>query len=35
MRGLKAPLKEGERVVVFLRFERAGEREVSAWIQRP
>jgi len=32
---LKAPLKEGERFPVWLRFERAGEREVTVWVQRP
>ena len=32
---LKAPLKEGERFPVWLRFERAGEREVMVWVQQP
>ncbi len=32
---LKTPLKEGERFPVWLRFERAGEREVTVWVQRP
>lgn len=32
---LKAPLKEGDRFQVWLRFERAGEREVTVWVQRP
>lgn len=32
---LKAPLKEGERFKLWLRFERAGEREVAVWVQRP
>ena len=32
---LKAPLKEGERFAVVLRFERAGEKEVTAWVQQP
>jgi len=32
---LKAPLKEGERFPIWLRFERAGEREVMVWVQQP
>jgi copper(I)-binding protein len=32
---LKAPLKDGERFKLWLRFERAGEREVTVWVQRP
>ena len=32
---LKAPLKEGERFPIWLRFERAGEREVTVWVQVP
>jgi len=32
---LKAPLKEGERFSVWLRFRDAGEIEVTAWVQRP
>lgn len=34
LRGLKAPLKEGERVPLKLRFERAGEIEVVFHVQR-
>lgn len=33
--GLKQPLKEGDRFPVTLRFERAGEREVTVWVQQP
>jgi len=33
--GLKAPLKEGERFALRLRFEKAGEREVTVWVQQP
>lgn len=33
--GLKAPLAVGERFPIRLRFERAGEREVMAWVQQP
>lgn len=32
---LKAPLKDGERFPVTLTFERAGTREVVAWVQTP
>lgn len=32
---LKAPLKDGERFPLWLLFERAGEREVMVWVQRP
>lgn len=32
---LKAPLKEGDRFRLSLRFERGGEREVTVWVQRP
>lgn len=32
---LKAPLKEGARFPIVLRFERAGEREVMVWVQQP
>ncbi|MDD2547341.1 MAG: copper chaperone PCu(A)C, partial [Burkholderiaceae bacterium] len=32
---LKAPLKEGDRFPVVLRFRRNGEREVMAWVQVP
>lgn len=32
---LKAPLKDGERFPVTLTFERAGTREVIAWVQTP
>jgi periplasmic copper chaperone A len=35
LRGLKAPLKDGDRFSVWLRFERAGEREVMVWVQQP
>jgi len=33
--GLKAPLKDGDRFALTLRFERAGEREVTVWVQTP
>lgn len=33
--GLKAPLKDGERFTLRLRFEKAGEREVTVWVQQP
>ena len=33
--GLKAPLKNGERFPMTLRFEKAGEREVTVWVQQP
>jgi copper(I)-binding protein len=32
---LKAPLKEGDRFPVWLRFENAGEKEVTVWVQKP
>ena len=32
---LKAPLKEGDRFPVWLRFENSGEKEVAVWVQRP
>lgn len=32
---LKAPLRNGERFPLVLRFERAGEREVTVWVQQP
>jgi copper(I)-binding protein len=32
---LKAPLKEGDRFSVWLRFREAGEIEVTAWVQTP
>jgi len=32
---LKAPLKNGDRFPMTLRFERAGEREVMVWVQQP
>lgn len=35
LRGLKAPLKDGDRFAVTLRFRRAGEREVTVWVQTP
>ncbi len=33
--GLKTPLQEGQRFPLRLRFERAGEVEVTVWVQRP
>ena len=33
--GLKAPLKNGDRIPVVLRFERAGEVAATAWVQQP
>lgn len=33
--GLKAPLKDGDRFPMTLRFEKAGEREVMVWVQQP
>ncbi|MDA7417381.1 copper chaperone PCu(A)C [Xenophilus arseniciresistens] len=33
--GLKKPLKVGERFDLTLRFERAGETTVKAWVQQP
>jgi len=32
---LKAPLKNGDRFALTLRFQRAGEREVTVWVQQP
>jgi len=32
---LKAPLQDGDRFPITLRFERAGEREVMVWVQTP
>ena len=32
---LKAPLKNGDRFPMTLRFQRAGEREVMVWVQQP
>ncbi|WP_348754227.1 copper chaperone PCu(A)C [uncultured Aquincola sp.] len=32
---LKRPLKDGDRFTITLRFEKAGEREVTAWVQTP
>jgi copper(I)-binding protein len=32
---LKQPLKVGDRFPLTLRFERAGEREVTVWVQQP
>lgn len=33
--GLKAPLQDGDRFPVTLRFERAGTHEVMVWVQTP
>jgi periplasmic copper chaperone A len=33
--GLKAPLKDGDRFPVVLKFEHAGEHEVMVWVQTP
>lgn len=33
--GLKSPLVNGQRFTLVLRFEHAGEREVTAWVQQP
>ncbi|MFN3630844.1 MAG: copper chaperone PCu(A)C [Casimicrobiaceae bacterium] len=33
--GLERPLKDGDRFPLTLRFERAGEREVTVWVQMP
>jgi copper(I)-binding protein len=33
--GLKAPLRDGQRFSLWLRFERAGEHEVTVWVQTP
>ena len=35
LQGLKAPLKDGDRFPVVLKFQRAGEREVMVWVQTP
>lgn len=35
LRGLKAPLKDGDRFALVLTFKRAGEREVMVWVQTP
>lgn len=35
LQGLKAPLKDGDRFVLTLRFERAGTHEVTVWVQSP
>ena len=32
---LKAPLKTGDRIPLTLRFEKAGAREVTLWVQQP
>lgn len=32
---LKAPLKNGDRFPMTLRFQKAGEREVMVWVQQP
>ena len=32
---LKEPLRDGQRFALWLRFERAGEREVTVWVQTP
>jgi copper(I)-binding protein len=32
---LKQPLKDGDRFPMTLRFEKAGEREVTVWVQTP
>ncbi len=32
---LKVPLKNGDRFPLTLRFEKAGEREVTVWVQQP
>jgi hypothetical protein len=33
--GLKQPLRDGDRFTLTLRFERAGEHEVTVWVQTP
>jgi len=33
--GLKAPLQDGQRFTLRLRFERAGEHDVDVWVQTP
>lgn len=35
LQGLKAPLVNGQRFALVLRFERAGEQEVMVWVQMP
>lgn len=35
LEGLQAPLKEGDRFVLTLSFERAGRSAVSVWVQTP
>ena len=35
LEGLKAPLKDGDRFDLTLRFEEAGERTVQIWVQTP
>jgi periplasmic copper chaperone A len=35
LEGLKAPLKDGDRFDLTLRFEKAGERTVQVWVQQP
>ncbi|MBQ0945241.1 copper chaperone PCu(A)C [Ideonella sp. 4Y16] len=35
LQGLKAPLVNGQRFALVLRFERAGEQEVMVWVQIP
>lgn len=35
LRGLKAPLKDGDRFPVTLTFQRAGTHEVMVWVQTP
>ena len=32
---LKQPLKDGDRIELTLRFERAGSRTVQVWVQTP
>jgi periplasmic copper chaperone A len=33
--GLKAPLRDGDRFALRLRFDKAGEHEVMVWVQTP
>ncbi|MGD9835056.1 MAG: copper chaperone PCu(A)C [Piscinibacter sp.] len=33
--GLRSPLRDGQRFSLWLRFERAGEHEVTVWVQTP
>lgn len=35
LEGLKAPLKDGDRFDLTLKFEKAGERTVKVWVQTP